>query len=171
MKLSALTALSPVDGRYGSKTTELRPFVSEYGLIHHRVIVEIEWLKALAVHPLITEVPALSQDAIDYLNSIKVDFNEADAQHVKDIESKINHDVKAIAHFIKEKLEGLDELKAISEFVHFACTSEDINNLSHALMLKGSCEQILLPEMDRLIATIAGSASSWAANRAIAIVG
>ena len=163
MKLSALTALSPVDGRYGSKTTELRPFVSEYGLIHHRVIVEIEWLKALAVHPLITEVPALSQDAIDYLNSIKVDFNEADAQHVKDIESKINHDVKAIEYFIKEKLEGLDELKAISEFVHFACTSEDINNLSHALMLKGSCEQILLPEMDRLIATISDLAIDYAA--------
>jgi adenylosuccinate lyase len=163
MKLSSLTALSPVDGRYGSKTAELRPFVSEYGLIHHRVIVEIEWLKALAVHPLITEVPALSEDAIDYLNSIKVDFNEADAQHVKDIESKINHDVKAIEYFIKEKLEELDELKAISEFVHFACTSEDINNLSHALMLKGSREQILLPEMDRLIATISDLAIDYAA--------
>ena len=163
MKLSSLTALSPVDGRYGSKTTELRPFVSEYGLIHHRVIVEIEWLKALAVHPLITEVPALSQDAIDYLNSIKVDFNEADAQHVKDIESKINHDVKAIEYFIKEKLEELDELKAISEFVHFACTSEDINNLSHALILKRSREQILLPEMDRLIATISDLAVDYAA--------
>jgi adenylosuccinate lyase len=162
MKLSSLTALSPVDGRYGSKTAELRPFVSEYGLIHHRVIVEIEWLKALAVHPLITEVPALSEDAIDYLNSIKVDFNEADAQHVKDIESKINHDVKAIEYFIKEKLEELDELKAISEFVHFACTSEDINNLSHALMLKGSREQILLPEMDRLIATISDLAIDYA---------
>ena len=163
MKLSSLTALSPVDGRYGSKTAELRPFVSEYGLIHHRLIVEIEWLKALAVHPLITEVPALSEDAIDYLNSIKVDFNEADAQHVKDIESKINHDVKAIEYFIKQKLEELDELKAISEFVHFACTSEDINNLSHALMLKGSREQILLPEMDRLIATISDLAIDYAA--------
>ena len=163
MKLSSLTALSPVDGRYGSKTAELRPFVSEYGLIHHRLIVEIEWLKALAVHPLITEVPALSEDAIDYLNSIKVDFNESDAQHVKDIESKINHDVKAIEYFIKQKLEELDELKAISEFVHFACTSEDINNLSHALMLKGSREQILLPEMDRLIATISDLAIDYAA--------
>ena len=163
MKLSPLTAISPIDGRYGSKTTELRPFVSEYGLIHHRVIVEIEWLKALAGHPEITEVPAFSEDAITYLNSIKTDFNEADAQHVKDIESKINHDVKAIEYFIKEKLEKLDELNAISEFVHFACTSEDINNLSHALILKGSCEKILLPEMDRLIAMISDLAIDYAA--------
>ena len=163
MKLSPLTAISPIDGRYGSKTTELRPFVSEYGLIHHRVIVEIEWLKALAGHPEITEVPAFSEDAITYLNSIKADFNEADAQHVKDIESKINHDVKAIEYFIKEKLEKLDELNAISEFVHFACTSEDINNLSHALILKGSCEKILLPEMDRLIAMISDLAIDYAA--------
>ncbi|MGB5309493.1 MAG: adenylosuccinate lyase, partial [Arenicellales bacterium] len=163
MKLSPLTAISPIDGRYGSKTTELRPFVSEYGLIHHRVIVEIEWLKALASHPEITEVPAFSEDAITYLNSIKVDFNEADAQHVKDIESKINHDVKAIEYFIKEKLEKLDELNAISEFVHFACTSEDINNLSHALILKGSCEKIILPEMDRLIAMISDLAIDYAA--------
>jgi adenylosuccinate lyase len=163
MKLSPLTAISPIDGRYGSKTTELRPFVSEYGLIHYRVIVEIEWLKALASHPEITEVPAFSEDAITYLNSIKVDFNEADAQHVKDIESKINHDVKAIEYFIKEKLEKLDELNAISEFVHFACTSEDINNLSHALILKGSCEKIILPEMDRLIAMISDLAIDYAA--------
>ena len=163
MKLSPLTAISPIDGRYGSKTTELRPLVSEYGLIHHRVIVEIEWLKALASHPEITEVPAFSENAITYLNSIKVDFNEADAQHVKDIESKINHDVKAIEYFIKEKLEKLDELNAISEFVHFACTSEDINNLSHALILKGSCEKIILPEMDRLIAIISDLAIDYAA--------
>lgn len=163
MKLSPLTAISPIDGRYGSKTTELRPLVSEYGLIHHRVIVEIEWLKALASHPKITEVPAFSENAITYLNSIKVDFNEADAQHVKDIESKINHDVKAIEYFIKEKLEKLDELNAISEFVHFACTSEDINNLSHALILKGSCEKIILPEMDRLIAIISDLAIDYAA--------
>ncbi|MEN8711450.1 MAG: adenylosuccinate lyase [Arenicellales bacterium] len=163
MKLSPLTAISPIDGRYGSKTTELRPFVSEYGLIHHRVIVEIEWLKALASHPEITEVPAFSENAITYLNSIKVNFNEADAQHVKDIESKINHDVKAIEYFIKEKLEKLDELNAISEFVHFACTSEDINNLSHALILKGSCEKIILPEMDRLIAIISDLAIDYAA--------
>ena len=163
MKLSALTALSPIDGRYGGKTAELRPYVSEYGLIHHRVIIEIEWLKALANHPGISEVPPFSQEAIDLLNNIKVNFNETDAQRVKDIESKINHDVKAIEYFIKEKLEPLDELNSISEFVHFACTSEDINNLSHALILKGSRDNILLPEMDRLINTIADLAVEYAA--------
>jgi len=163
MKLSALTALSPIDGRYGGKTAELRPYVSEYGLIHHRVIIEIEWLKALANHPGINEVPPFSQDAIDLLNNIKVNFNETDAQRVKDIESKINHDVKAIEYFIKEKLEPLDELNSISEFVHFACTSEDINNLSHALILKGSRDNILLPEMDRLINKIADLAVEYAA--------
>lgn len=163
MKLSALTALSPIDGRYGGKTAELRPYVSEYGLIHHRVIIEIEWLKALANHPGINEVPPFSQDAIDLLDNIKVNFNETDAQRVKDIESKINHDVKAIEYFIKEKLEPLDELNSISEFVHFACTSEDINNLSHALILKGSRDNILLPEMDRLINTIADLAVEYAA--------
>ena len=163
MKLSALTALSPIDGRYGGKTAELRPYVSEYGLIHHRVIIEIEWLKALADHPGINEVQPFSQNAIDLLNNIKVNFNETDAQRVKDIESKINHDVKAIEYFIKEKLEPLDELNSISEFVHFACTSEDINNLSHALILKGSRDNILLPEMDRLINTIADLAVEFAA--------
>ncbi len=163
MKLSALTALSPIDGRYGSKTAELRPFTSEYGLIHHRVIVEIEWLKALADHPDITEVPAFSQQAIELLNNIKTGFNEAEAQRVKDIESKINHDVKAIEYFIKEKLEQNEELNSISEFVHFACTSEDINNLSHALMLKGSRDEVLLPEMDKLISTLADLAVEYAA--------
>jgi adenylosuccinate lyase len=163
MKLSALTALSPVDGRYGSKTTELRPFASEYGLIHHRVIVEIEWLKALAAHPAITEVPAFSKEAVELLNKIMSDFNETDAQRVKDIESKINHDVKAVEYFIKEKLEQLDELNSICEFVHFACTSEDINNLSHALMLKGSREEVLLPAMDALITTITDLALEYAA--------
>lgn len=154
MKLSSLTAISPIDGRYGSKTVELRPFVSEYGLIHHRIIIEIEWLKALSAHPNIPEVPIFSQGAIDFLNSIKTGFNETEAQRIKDIESRINHDVKAIEYYIKEKLETFDELNAISEFVHFACTSEDINNLSHGLMLKGANEKILLPAMDSVIDTI-----------------
>ena len=163
MKLSALTALSPIDGRYGSKTAELRPFTSEYGLIHHRVIVEVEWLKALSDHPGITEVPAFSKKALELLNNIKIGFNETDAQRVKDIESKINHDVKAIEYFIKEKLEQNQDLNSVSEFVHFACTSEDINNLSHALMLKGSRDEILLPEMDKLISTLADLAVEYAA--------
>jgi adenylosuccinate lyase len=163
MKLSALTALSPIDGRYGSKTADLRPFTSEYGLIHHRVIVEVEWLKALADHPSIAEVPAFSESAVNLLNDIKNGFNEADAQRVKDIESKINHDVKAIEYFIKEKLEQNEELNSVSEFVHFACTSEDINNLAHALILQGSRDEILLPEMDKLISTLAGLAIEYAA--------
>ncbi len=163
MKLSALTALSPIDGRYGIKTAELRPFVSEYGLIHHRIIIEIEWLKALAAHPDIPEVPAFSQAALDFLESIKTGFNETEAQRVKNIESKINHDVKAIEYYIKEKLEAFDELNSISEFVHFACTSEDINNLSHALMIKGANETVLLPAMDSVIDTITDLSLQYAA--------
>lgn len=162
MKLSALTALSPVDGRYGSKTAELRPYVSEYGLIHHRIIVEIEWLKALSAAPDIAEVPTFSENAVNFLNNIKTEFSEADAQRVKDIEGTINHDVKAIEYFIKEKLDSREELAAISEFVHFACTSEDINNLAHALMLKGACENILLPAMDSLSNSIADLAIEYA---------
>jgi len=163
MQLSALTAISPIDGRYGNKTSELRPFVSEYGLIHHRIIIEIEWLKALAAHPGITEVPEFSPAALAFLKSIKTGFNETEAQRVKDIESKINHDVKAIEYYIKEKLEAVDELNAISEFVHFACTSEDINNLSHALILKGANEKILLPAMRSIIDVIADLAQQYAA--------
>jgi len=163
MKLSSLTALSPIDGRYGSKTADLRPFFSEYGLIHHRIIIEIEWLKALATHPDILEVPAFSQNAMDFLKSIKTGFNETEAQRVKDIESNINHDVKAVEYYIKEKLGTFDELKAVSEFVHFACTSEDINNLSHALMLKGASEKILLPAMDSVIETITDLSLQYAA--------
>ncbi|MFW2439536.1 MAG: adenylosuccinate lyase [Arenicellales bacterium] len=163
MKLSALTAISPIDGRYGSKTADLRPYVSEYGLIHHRIIIEVEWLKALAAHPDISEVPVFSQDAMDFLNSIKTGFSETEAQRVKDIESRINHDVKAIEYYIKEKLEAFAELNVVSEFVHFACTSEDINNLSHALMLKGAIDNILLPVMDSVIDTIADLSVQYAA--------
>jgi adenylosuccinate lyase len=162
MDLNALTALSPLDGRYGSKTAALRPYLSEYGLIHHRVIVEIEWLKALAAQPDIPEVPAFSAQALAHLDAIRNDFSEADAQRVKDIESRINHDVKAIEYFIKEKLEPVAELDAVKEFVHFACTSEDINNLSHALMLKGAREAVLLPAMDTLTGAIEDLAIEYA---------
>ena len=162
MDLTALTALSPLDGRYGSKTAALRPYLSEYGLIHHRVIVEIEWLKALAVQTDIPEVPAFSDEALAHLDAIKNDFTEADAQRVKNIEGKINHDVKAIEYFIKEKLEPFAELNAVNEFVHFACTSEDINNLSHALMLKAAREEVVLPAMDKLIGAIEDLAIQYA---------
>ena len=136
MELSALTAVSPVDGRYGSKTADLRPIFSEFGLIRNRVLVEIRWLQQLAAHPQIPEVPTLSETANTLLNSIVDDFNEVDAERVKEIERTTNHDVKAVEYLIKEKFKDNAELAAINEFVHFACTSEDINNLSHALMLK-----------------------------------
>ncbi|GAB2580556.1 adenylosuccinate lyase [Nitrincola alkalisediminis] len=143
MELSALTAISPVDGRYGSKTADLRSFFSEYGLIRFRVEVEIRWLQQLAAHPQIDEVPSLSQDANTLLNQIVSDFNETDAARIKAIESRTNHDVKAVEYFIKEKISDNAELNSITEFVHFACTSEDINNLSHALMLKNGTALLL----------------------------
>lgn len=146
-QLSALTALSPVDGRYGSKTAALREHFSEYGLIRARVEVEVRWLQRLAEHPEISEVPALSAQANQLLNDLVANFSVADAEAVKTHERVTNHDVKAVEYFIKDRIEVLPELAAISEFVHFACTSEDINNLSHALMLKGGLEQVLLPEM------------------------
>ncbi len=135
MDLSSLTAVSPVDGRYGRKTLALRSIFSEYGLIYHRVVVEIRWLQALSRQDEITEVPTLSDEANAVLESIISDFNENDAQRVKDIERTTNHDVKAVEYFLKEKIAGNAELMAVNEFIHFACTSEDINNLSHALML------------------------------------
>ncbi len=146
MELSALTAISPIDGRYGSKTAALRGIFSEFGLIRARVEVEIRWLQCLANHPGISEVPVFSAAADKLLNGIVDDFSEADAQRIKDIEATTNHDVKAVEYFIKEQFAGNDELMAINEFVHFACTSEDINNLSHGLMLKAGRE-VLLTEM------------------------
>lgn len=149
-ELSALTAISPIDGRYGSKTTALRPIFSEFGLIHARVQVEIRWLQQLAAHPAISEVPAFSTATNAQLDAIVTDFSEADALRVKAIEATTNHDVKAVEYFIKEKFADNAELQAVNEFVHFACTSEDINNLSHALMLKAGREQVIVPNMQAL---------------------
>ena len=154
MELTSLTAISPVDGRYGSKTTALRPIFSEYGLIRHRVTVEVRWLQALAANPAITEVPLLSEHAHNILNDIVEKFSEQDAQRVKNIERTTNHDVKAVEYLLKEKITGNQELEAISEFIHFACTSEDINNLSHALMLREGRGQVILPQMDEIIDSI-----------------
>jgi adenylosuccinate lyase len=154
MELSPLTAISPVDGRYGSKCIDLRPIFSEFGLIRHRVLVEIRWLQALATEPSIAEVPPLSERATNILDAIIEDFDEADAQRIKNIERTTNHDVKAVEYFLKEKISGNQELEAVSEFIHFACTSEDINNLSHALMLREGRGQVLLPQMDELIHAI-----------------
>jgi len=154
MELSRLTAISPVDGRYGDKTTELQALFSEYGLIRHRLIVEVRWLQALAAHPGIAEVPALSQTALAHLEAILAEFGPAEAARVKEIERTTNHDVKAVEYFLKERLEQLPELAAIKEFTHFACTSEDINNLSHGLMLKSARDEVLLPLIDQIIAVL-----------------
>jgi adenylosuccinate lyase len=154
MELSTLTALSPLDGRYGSKIAGLRPLFSEFGLMKHRVKVEIEWLKALAAEPAIAEVPAFSAATIAELDAVAANFNEADAQAVKDIEAVTNHDVKAIEYFLKKRLANNAEVMKVSEFIHFACTSEDINNLSHALMLKGGRDGVLLPSLDKVIAKL-----------------
>ena len=154
MELSALSALSPVDGRYGTKTHALRPYFSEYGLINSRVIVEIRWLQQLAANPYIKEVATLSDAANKVLDDIINNFDESQATLVKDIEATTNHDVKAVEYYIKQQFAGNSELEAISEYVHFACTSEDINNLSHALMLKQGLEFVMLPEMQEVLAQI-----------------
>jgi len=151
MELSPLTAISPVDGRYGPKVSALRPIFSEFGLIHHRVQVEVRWLQALASDKAIEEVPALSTATNSVLDTIIADFNEGDAARVKDIESTTNHDVKAVEYFLKEKISGNVELEAISEFIHFACTSEDINNLAYALILKRGRDEILVPAISQTI--------------------
>ncbi|MEJ6473921.1 adenylosuccinate lyase [Pseudoalteromonas piscicida] len=154
MELSALTAISPVDGRYGSKTKELRSIFSEFGLIKYRVIVEVRWLQALASSDAITEVPAFSDEANALLDSIVENFSEADAARVKEIERTTNHDVKAVEYLLKEKVADNAELNAVNEFIHFACTSEDINNLSHGLMLTEARDKVLLPYCDELLAAI-----------------
>ena len=154
MNLSSLTAISPLDGRYGDKTNELKPIFSEFGLMRFRVRVEIRWLQALAVQNDIEEVPALSDEANALLNNITDKFSETDALRIKEIESTTNHDVKAVEYFVKEKITGNKELEKISEFIHFACTSEDINNLSHALMLKESHDSVMRPALMEIINAI-----------------
>ncbi len=154
MNLTNLTAISPIDGRYGDKTAELKPIFSEFGLMRFRVRVEIRWLQALAVQNDIEEVPALSDEANALLNNITAKFSETDALRIKEIESTTNHDVKAVEYFVKEKITRNKELEKISEFIHFACTSEDINNLSHALMLKESHDSVMRPALMEIINAI-----------------
>ncbi|WP_306168976.1 adenylosuccinate lyase [Halomonas sp. MMSF_3323] len=162
MQLSALTALSPVDGRYGSKAESLREHFSEFGLIRARVIVEIRWLERLAAHPQITEVPELSATATAFLDGLVKNFSEADAARIKDIERTTNHDVKAVEYWIKEAIADNAELHAVTEFVHFACTSEDINNLSYGVMLRDGLDS-LLPTMRQVADEIARLAEEHAA--------
>jgi len=162
MELNALTALSPLDGRYGSKTASLRDYFSEYALIKYRVRVEIEWLKALAAEPAIAEVPAFSAAALALLERIAGEFSVADAERVKAIEATTNHDVKAVEYFLKERTRDNAEIAAVSEFIHFACTSEDINNLSHGLMLRDARENVLLPALEKVIARMSDLAHELA---------
>ena len=161
MNLSPLSALSPLDGRYAAKLGALRPVLSEFGLMHHRVLVEIEWFIALSEAGF-DEFKPLSEAARGLLRSLALRFSEADAQAVKDIERTTNHDVKAVELWIKARLKGQPELEAASEFVHFACTSEDINNTSHALMLQAARELVLLPAIDRILTKLRGMAVAMA---------
>ncbi len=162
MNHSTLTALSPLDGRYASRMAALRPLLSEYGLMHRRVQVEVEWFIALSEAGM-PELPPLSEAARGLLRSLVLRFSEADAQAIKEIEKTTNHDVKAVEYWIKGRFGNSAELRAASEFVHFACTSEDINNTSHALMLKAAREQLLLPALDKLIAKLGQMAAAHAA--------
>jgi adenylosuccinate lyase len=162
MNLSPLSALSPLDGRYAAKLAPLRPLLSEFGLMHHRVRVEVEWFIALSDAGF-DEFKPLSEASRGLLRSLTVRFGEADAQAIKDIEKTTNHDVKAVELWIKARFKGQAELERAAEFVHFACTSEDINNTSHALMLKGAREQALLPAFDKLLSQLGKMARQMAA--------
>ncbi len=164
MELSTLMAISPLDGRYAERTESLRKIVSEFGLMYQRVLIEIRWLQFLAKHPDVKEVPSLSDSANEYLESILQQFDETDAKKIKQIEKTTNHDVKAVEYFLKEKISSNKELAAISEFIHFACTSEDINNLSYALMLKDAREQVLIPTIDQIIHALTQLAHQHAAQ-------
>ncbi len=161
MNLSALSALSPLDGRYAAKVAALRPLLSEFGLMHRRVQVEVEWFIALSDAGL-PEFPPLSEASRGYLRGLVARFSEADAQSIKDIEKTTNHDVKAVEYWLKQRFATHPELEKAGEFVHFACTSEDINNTSHGLMLKAAREQVILPAIDGLIGTLSGLAHNLA---------
>ncbi|MEY4922403.1 MAG: adenylosuccinate lyase [Pseudomonadota bacterium] len=154
MELSSLTAVSPIDGRYSDKVSALRSIFSEFGLLKFRVKVEVRWLQKLAACAEVKEVPPFNTDANAYLDKIVSAFNEQDAQRIKIIERTTNHDVKAVEYFLKEKVEHIPALHAVSEFIHFACTSEDINNLSHALMLQTARQDVILPMWRQIIDSI-----------------
>ncbi len=165
---SALTALSPLDGRYQSKTAPLRPFFSEYGLIRARVTIEIEWLIHLSRQPGIVEVGEFSESAIASLRSLVENFDVEQAQQVKQIERTTNHDVKAVEYYIKDKISAFEDLGQIGEFIHFACTSEDINNLSHGLMITGARDNVLLPAAEKIATVIADMARQYAGQPMLA---
>ena len=161
--INTIAALSPLDGRYAKSVEALRPIFSEYGLMRARVKVELNWLKALAAEPKIVEVPAFSDFTIAEIDKVAADFSLDDAAAVKAIEATTNHDVKAIEYWLKERFSGVPEVADASEFIHFACTSEDINNLSHALMLQEAREQVLLPHLAEITAKLQTLAHDLAA--------
>lgn len=161
MELTTLSAISPIDGRYANKTNALRQYFSEYGLIKYRLLIEVNWLLHLSAHQEISEVPCFSEEATHQLKAIVNNFDEQQAQRVKEIESTTNHDVKAVEYYIKEKIASIPELNAVSEFVHFACTSEDINNLCHALMLKEARSTLLIPSINQLVTTLKEAAKQY----------
>jgi adenylosuccinate lyase len=162
MSLTTLNALSPLDGRYQSKLDALRPYFSEYALIKHRAWVEVEWLKALSSALELTEIAPFSAETVKELDAAIANFSEVDASQVKAIEARTNHDVKALEYWLKERFDGNAEIKKASEFIHFACTSEDINNLSHGLMLKTARDNVMLPFLNSLIARLTELANQLA---------
>ena len=163
MHLDTLTAISPIDGRYAAKTETLRGIFSEYGLIYHRLLVEVRWLQTLSATVGVDEVPAFSESAGELLERVIAEFDPTRAQQIKEIEKTTNHDVKAIEYYLKQRLADSAELNAVAEFVHFACTSEDINNLSHALMLKAGRDEVLMPLIDDVTEALRGLAHRHAA--------
>lgn len=162
MNSSPLMKISPVDGRYANKTENLQNFASEYGLIKYRIIVEIAWLKQLAERPDIAEIPFLSQNASDFLDNIILNFSPEEAARVKEIETTTNHDVKAVEYYLKEKIAENEELTEASEFIHFACTSEDINNLAYGLMLRDMRDQVLIPSLKQILEEVNFRAKDYA---------
>jgi adenylosuccinate lyase len=161
--MTQLTALSPLDGRYAQQLADLRPIFSEYGLIYYRVVVELKWLQHLAAEASIKEVPAFSAATLTEMEAVIAQFSEEDARAVKAIEAVTNHDVKAVEYWIKERFAANLEITAVNEFIHFACTSEDINNTSHALMLTEARDRVLLPKLTGMVAQLSNMASAYAA--------
>ena len=162
MALSPLTALSPLDGRYAPRLAPLRELFSEHALIRFRVLVEVEWLKALAAESALREIPAFSAAALSRLDDVAASFTEPDGARVKEIEARTNHDVKAVEYFLKERLGDNQEVSRVAEFIHFACTSEDINNVCHALMAKRARDEVMLPALDKIIARVSALAHELA---------
>ena len=162
LDLSKLTAINPIDGRYHDQTDELRGICSEFGLMRQRLKVELAWFKALSQCEDVAELPPFSVETQQALDQIETSFSHDDAETVKSIEKKINHDVKAIEYFLKSKIESIDELRPFAEFVHFSCTSEDINNLAYALMLKDTAQKVLIPKMEDIVSLLSFSASAYA---------